>query len=53
MQTIALELIIILLLILANGVLAMSEMAMVAARKSVLQQRASDGDAGARRAGPG
>ncbi len=50
MQTIALELIIILLLILANGVLAMSEMAMVAARKSVLQQRASDGDAGARRA---
>ncbi len=50
MQTIALELIIILLLILANGVLAMSEMAMVAARKSVLQQRASDGDARAQRA---
>ncbi len=50
MQTIALELIIILLLILANGVLAMSEMAMVAARKSVLQQHAGDGDARAQRA---
>ena len=38
------ELVIILLLILANGVFAMSEIAVVAARKVRLQQRAEDGD---------
>jgi putative hemolysin len=41
---IATEFLIILLLILANGVFAMSEMAVVAARKVRLQQRADDGD---------
>jgi putative hemolysin len=38
------------LLILANGVFAMSEMAVVAARKVRLQQRADDGDERAKRA---
>ncbi|HYE88456.1 MAG TPA: hemolysin family protein [Vicinamibacterales bacterium] len=38
------ELIVIFLLILANGVFAMSEIAVVAARKVRLQQRAEDGD---------
>jgi putative hemolysin len=37
-------------LILANGVFAMSEMAVVAARKVRLQQRADDGDERARAA---
>ena len=41
---IAIELAIILLLVLANGVFAMSEIAVVAARKVRLQQRAEDGD---------
>lgn len=41
---------IILLLILANGVFAMAEMAVVSARKVRLQQRAEDGSAGARAA---
>ena len=41
---IATEVLVILLLILANGVFAMSEMAVVAARKVRLQQRADDGD---------
>jgi putative hemolysin len=47
---IATEFLIILLLILANGVFAMSEIAVVAARKVRLQQRAEDGDERARAA---
>ena len=47
MTTIVLETVVIFLLIAANGVLAMSEMAIVAARKSRLQQSANSGDAGA------
>ena len=41
---IAIELVVILLLVLANGVFAMSEIAVVAARKVRLQQRADEGD---------
>jgi putative hemolysin len=41
---VGLEIIIILLLVLANGVFAMSEIAVVAARKIRLQQRAEEGD---------
>jgi putative hemolysin len=44
------EVLIVLLLLVANGVFAMSEIALVSARKSRLQQRAEDGDAAARRA---
>jgi hypothetical protein len=44
------DLLIILLLVLANGVFSMSEMAVVAARKARLEQRADAGDAGARAA---
>jgi putative hemolysin len=40
----SLEIVIILLLVLANGVFAMSEIAVVAARKIRLQQRAEEGD---------
>ena len=40
---IGIELLIIFLLILANGVFAMSEIAVVAAKKVRLQQRAEDG----------
>jgi putative hemolysin len=47
---IATELIVIFLLILANGVFAMSEIAVVAAKKVRLQQRAEDGDERARTA---
>jgi putative hemolysin len=47
---IATEFLVILLLILANGVFAMSEIAVVAARKVRLQQRAEDGDERARAA---
>src|SRR5262245_16584698 len=43
-----LELVIILLLVLANGVFAMSEISVVAARKIRLQQRAEEGDHRAR-----
>jgi CBS domain containing-hemolysin-like protein len=46
MTSIGLELGIIVLLILFNGVLAMSELAIVSARKIRLQQRAEEGDAG-------
>ncbi len=46
----AVEILIILLLLLANGVLALSEMAVVSARKARLQQRAEEGDVGARAA---
>ena len=44
------EVVLILLMILANGVFAMSEIAVVSARKSRLEQRAEGGDRGARRA---
>ena len=41
---VSLEIVIILLLVLANGIFAMSEIAVVAARKIRLQQRAEEGD---------
>ena len=44
------EILVIFLLILANGVFAMSEIAVVAAKKVRLQQRAEDGDERAKRA---
>jgi len=47
MNEIATEILIVLLLILANGIFALSEMAIVSARKTRLQQRAEDGDKGA------
>ena len=50
MSAIALEILIIFLLILANGVFAMSEMAVVTARKSRLHDWANKGDARARAA---
>jgi putative hemolysin len=50
MRGIPLEIVIILVLILTNGVLAMAELAVVSARRARLQQRAEEGDAGAQRA---
>ena len=50
MTNVALETLVILLLIAANGLLAMSEIAIVVARKARLQQSAKSGDAGARAA---
>lgn len=50
MSIIAFEVVLILLLILANGVFAMSEMAIVSARKIRLQQLADNGDEAARTA---
>lgn len=50
MSAIALELAIIVLLLLINGIFAMSEMAVVSARRTRLQHRAEGGDAGARAA---
>lgn len=47
MSAIALEVLFILLLVMANGVFALSEMAVVSARKARLQQRAQEGDPGA------
>ncbi len=44
------EVVIILLLILVNGLLSMSEIAVVSARKARLQRRAEEGDAGAKAA---
>lgn len=44
------EIVLILALILLNGVFAMSEMALVSARKSRLEQRATEGNRGAARA---
>lgn len=44
------EIVVILLLLVANGVFAMSEIAVVSARKARLQQRAEAGHQGARRA---
>jgi putative hemolysin len=49
-MAITLELLILLLLLLANGIFAMSEIAVVSARKSRLQRRADQGDRRARRA---
>jgi putative hemolysin len=49
-SSIAFEILLILALILINGVFAMSEIAVVSSRRSRLQQRASAGDTGARRA---
>src|SRR5215217_4731305 len=48
MSAIALEIVVILALLVVNGVFAMSEMAVVAARKVRLEHRAEEGDAGAR-----
>ncbi len=50
MTEIAYEILILVLLIAANGVFAMSEMAIVSARKARLQQAADEGDGGARAA---
>lgn len=50
MPSIGTEIIIILALILINGLFAMSEMAIVAARRARLQQKAEEGNAGAARA---
>lgn len=50
MTDIALEILFIILLILANGVFAMAEIAIVSARKARLQQRAEEGKPGARTA---
>ena len=50
MSAIALELAVILLLLVINGVFAMSVMPVVSARRTRLQHRAEDGDAGARAA---
>ena len=47
MSGVTTELLLILLLLLVNGLLAMSEIAIVSARKTRLQQRADAGDAGA------
>lgn len=47
MQKIAVEIIVIMVLIMANGVFAMSEIAVVSSRRARLQQRAEDGDHGA------
>ena len=50
MSGIALEVALILLLLVINGIFSMSEMAVVSARKTRLQHRAENGDAGARAA---
>ena len=47
MGSIALEIVILFLLILANGLFAMAEIAVISARRARLQQRADEGDAGA------
>ena len=47
MNKIATEILIVFLLILANSIFALSEMAVVSARKTRLQQRSEDGDKGA------
>jgi len=49
-SSLAFEILLILLLILANGLFSMSEIAVVSARKVRLRERADAGDAGARRA---
>src|ERR671930_640611 len=47
MSSVTIELLLIALLLLVNGLLAMSEIAIVSARKTRLQQRAETGDSGA------
>ena len=49
-MTLLLEVAIVLALMLVNGVLAMSELAMMSSRRGRLEQRAAEGDAGARAA---
>lgn len=44
------EIAVVVVLMLVNGALAMSELAMMASRRGLLEQRAADGDAGARAA---
>jgi len=48
MTSVLIEVVVILMLVIANGVLAMTEIAVVSARKARLQQRANEGDVGAR-----
>ena len=48
MTALVIEIVIILLLLVANGVFAMTEMAVVSARKAKLKRLADAGDAGAR-----
>jgi putative hemolysin len=50
MAAVGLEIAFVLLLVVANGAFAMSEMALVSSRKARLRQRADAGDAGARAA---
>lgn len=50
MDEIAFEIIFIVVLLIANGIFSMSEMAIVSARKARLQSRSSDGDKGAQAA---
>lgn len=50
MNSVAIELTIIFVLLLANGIFSMTELAVVSARKARLRQRADQGDAGARAA---
>jgi putative hemolysin len=50
MSTIVIEVLVILLLLLVNGVFAMSELAIVRARRVLLERRAEEGDARARAA---
>jgi putative hemolysin len=50
MSSTGLEIILVFLLILANGIFAMTEIALVSARKARLQQRAESGDKGAKAA---
>lgn len=50
MAAVGLEIAFVLLLVVANGVFAMSEMALVSSRKARLRRRADAGDAGARAA---
>lgn len=50
MSSVSIEITIILLLILANGVLAMAELAIVSARKNRLEERAEEGSRGAQAA---
>jgi len=47
MQNVAVEIVIILALVLANGVFAMAEIAVVSARRARLQQRVEEGERGA------
>jgi putative hemolysin len=50
MSSVVIELVVVLLLVVANGVFSMSEMALVSARKSRLQQMAEEGNKGAKAA---